>query len=176
MPKRVLDLPETSGEASTAQIDAVSRIEVKDEAQISDSSTELPEVAGTEELPEPPDTAEIEGELETPGRLVDLASEASQTADVFAPSDGGEIEVGPETPSWPVDQPQISDEAVERVEIEAKAKMFEQSTESEEALDTLDWLAKIPPEEVAWLLAELEELSDEEAQRLLDEELQQEDD
>jgi len=39
-----------------------------------------------------------------------------------------------------------------------------------------EWLANASPEEVAQLLAELESLSDEEAQRLLDEALQQEDD
>ena len=42
--------------------------------------------------------------------------------------------------------------------------------------ETPDWLANASPEEVAQILAELESLSDEEAQRLLDEELQQGDD
>jgi len=48
--------------------------------------------------------------------------------------------------------------------------------EAERDVEIPEWLASASPEEVAQILAELEALSDEEAERLLDEEMQQEDD
>jgi hypothetical protein len=140
-------------------------------------------------LPDTEDTAEATPGPEAEDWLAELPDPDVDKTTPVEPSLATEDQEDLEIPAWLAASPDpeavteteagpiISDQPPDQSEpVGPDVALEADASEGEATLEIPDWLASAPPDMVAEILAELEGLSDEEVQQLLDEEAQGQDD